>query len=595
MNKNNKMEEKKYRNDKNIILLERKKKMSYKKRLLLGLTFSSAFVLMACGNNESEESGSSNDENVDNITGEELASVEDLGTENMMEDFEAGDTFRAEEPMSLSILYRDHPNYPLDEDWLMLTELEEITNVSFDFNVAPLSDFDDRRSLLISGGEAPEIMTNTQPGDEQVYVGSGTILPVSDYFHLMPHLTEKLEEWDFEEDLNPLRQVDGKIYMLPSIHEEVRHDYTMAARLDVLEEYDLDIPNTWDEFREVLEVLRDETGNVPYYDRWEGGVVLNYAAPSFGTVAGWGFGSGVVFDEDNDEFVYAPLTDEYRELVEYFSGLVEDGLMNPESFTQEDDIPVNNFVQGDSYFISTNSQEIINNRISIEEMHGEDNDFEIRKIMNPEGPAGPIVGGESPVIGGERLMFGRMLRSDLVERDDFVAVMQFIDWLHYSYEGQLFARWGIEGETYERTDELAGGFRPIGNIDFLGMNPEGTEDIRVDYGFHNGMFAFGGEKEIYMSIMDDEEIEFQEEMNANREVREAVPPHPVAEEQQEQLTMLRATLNDTTDTYTLRYITGQSDVDQYDEFVTALQSQGVDQYMQIINDAYNDYRDEFGE
>ena len=42
------------------------------------------------------------------------------------------------------MLYRDHPNYPLNEDWLFFSDLEENNNVSFDLASAPLSDWDAR-------------------------------------------------------------------------------------------------------------------------------------------------------------------------------------------------------------------------------------------------------------------------------------------------------------------------------------------------------------------------------------------------------------------------------------------------------------------
>ena len=34
-----------------------------------------------------------------------------------MEDFEVGTTFKATEPVDFSLMYRDHPNYPVKEDW----------------------------------------------------------------------------------------------------------------------------------------------------------------------------------------------------------------------------------------------------------------------------------------------------------------------------------------------------------------------------------------------------------------------------------------------------------------------------------------------
>lgn len=558
---------------------------SLKKKLLAGLTLTTATLLIACGGDNGADNGTDNggDANGTSEEGESDITEDDIGTEHAMENFSAGDTFYSEEPISFSFLYRDHPNYPLDEDWTFYQMLEERTNVTFDNVNAPLSDFPERRSVLIAAGDAPDIISNSYPGDESQFVGSGALLPLSDYVHLMPHLSQRIEEWDLAEELDQNRQADGKYYILPGIEENVRHDYTLMINRTVFDEYGIEDPNSWDELRDALEILRDETGNVPFNDQWEGNALINYAAPSFDTVAGWGFGGGVVFDEDADEFRYAPMEDGYRNMVEYFAGLVEDGLMDPESFTQEDETAQNSFNNLNSYVISANSQTVIGQRESMTEIHGE-GEYEIGKIVSPEGPAGPYVG-------GSRFIAGFMLSSQVAERDDFLALLQFVDWLYYSEEGNELAWWGEEGETFERTDEVAGGYRPLDPIDYLGLNPGGTEHLQEDHGLRNGIIASGGTNELLQSVMDEEEIEFQDATNASREVVDPAPPYPLSQADQEQLSLIGTPLQDTTETFTLRFITGQYDLDRWDEFMATLENQNVDQYLDIVNSAYQEFQE----
>ena len=56
-----------------------------------------------------------------------------------MDDFAVGTEFVATEPIEFGVLYRDHPNYPLNEDWLFFSQLAENNKVSFDLTSAPLS------------------------------------------------------------------------------------------------------------------------------------------------------------------------------------------------------------------------------------------------------------------------------------------------------------------------------------------------------------------------------------------------------------------------------------------------------------------------
>ena len=57
-----------------------------------------------------------------------------------MADYKAGDQFKATEALDFSILFSDHPNYPLKEDWLFWEELTERTNVTLEPTVVPMSD-----------------------------------------------------------------------------------------------------------------------------------------------------------------------------------------------------------------------------------------------------------------------------------------------------------------------------------------------------------------------------------------------------------------------------------------------------------------------
>ena len=559
---------------------------SLKKKLLAGLTLATATLLIACGGDTeggSTDDGGSTDAGGE-TNGEESAEItaDDIGNVNAMEDFSVGDTFYSEEPLEFSFLYRDHPNYPLDEEWTFYQMLEEKTNVTFNNVVAPLSDFAERRSVLIAAGDAPDIIANAYPGEEAQFVGSGALLPISDYVHLMPHLSQRIEEWDVQDELDQNRQADGKYYILPGIEESVRHDYTLMINRTVFDEYGIEDPTTWDELRDALVILRDETGNVPFNDQWTGQALLNYASHSFGTVAGWGFGGGVIFDEEAEEFKYAPMEQGYRDMVEYFAGLVDEGLMDPESFTQEDETAQNSFNNLESYVISANSQTVIGQRESMAEIHGE-GEYEIGKIVSPEGPAGPIVG-------GSRFVAGFMLSSEVAERDDFLALLQFLDWLYYSDEGNHLAWWGEEGVTYELTDEAPGGYMPLDPITYLGLNPDGTEHLQEDHGFRNGIIASGGPTALLQSVMDAEEIEFQNMTNETREVATPNPAYPLAQADQEQLALIGTPLGDTTETYTLRFITGQLELDRWDEFMADLENQNVDQYLDIINNAYQEFQ-----
>ncbi|ROR73068.1 extracellular solute-binding protein [Bogoriella caseilytica] len=523
-----------------------------------------ALVLAACGG------GGSDDVDTDE--------VEETQNTHAMEDFEVGTTFVAtgDEPLNISVLYRDHPNYPLDEDWLFFTYLEEHHNVTFTNQIVPLSDWDEGRSLAIAGGNIPDIVPTSQPGDEGQFVGSGVLLPISQYLDFMPHLQEKIEAWDLQEELDQQLQLDGNFYMLPGLYEVPNPEYTVAIRADLFEESGFtEDPETWDEFADMMEtVMNDHDLDYAWSDRWSGGgpmeASMSMMSAGFGTAAGWNYGDGLHYDHDAGEYVYAGAMDEYRDLVGYLHDLVERGILDPESVTQDDDTAIGKFTNGQSAVIGTNTQEILTYRDSF------DGDEDVQLIRVPAGPAGDV-------SSETRTFFGAMFSADLADSDQLVATLQFWDWLYYSDEGMEFAKWGVEGETYTRE----GDERVLADhIDINNLNPGADSVLNTDYGFHNGVWmpTHGASAELLTSMFRDEVTEFVEAMG-EKEIIEPGPPYPYDEAEQETQSLTANTLNDHVQQNTTRFILGQRSLDEWDQYVTELEGYGMENYVNTANEA----------
>ena len=505
-----------------------------------------------------------------------------------MEDYGVGTTFQATEPVEFGLFYRDHPNYPLQDDWLILDEFAENQNVTFDIVAAPLSEWDQRKSLVIGAGDAPDIISVTYPGQEVSFVAGGAVLAASDFVQYMPNFQEKVEEWGLEEDLDQLRQEDGKYYLFPGFREEPRAEYSYAVRSDIWEELGLSLePATFDELREQLRTVKEAYPDVyPMTDRWsangpiEG--TLGFAAPNFGTAAGWNYGQGLTWT--GDEFVYTGATDEYGELVEFYASLVEEGLLDPEALTQDDDQAKQKFGSGQAMSMGTNDQGITEYRTTIAELG---TDAEIAQIRVPAGPGG------DNFQAGQRLISGFMLSSQAAESENFLAMLQFLDWLYYSDEGLEFSKWGVEGVTY---DKEADGTRVLKeNITAMGINSGAPENLQVDYGFSNGVFMLvhGSSVELDRSMLRPEVIEFVEAMST-KEILELPPPAPLSEVEREQVSLYQSSLKDHVWQNTAAFILGQRPMDEWDDYVAELEGMNMGQYIEIVNGAQQRYADANG-
>lgn len=501
-----------------------------------------------------------------------------------MDNYGAGTAFKATEPITLPILFSDHPNYPYKQDWLFNTELAKMSNVTLAVTTVPMSDYNQKRSLLVSAGDAPFIIPKTYPGQEQSFVASGAILPVSDYTEQMPNFTKFVKDFKLEPELETLRQSDGKFYVLPGMHEKLWPDYTLIFRTDLLEKNGIAEPQTWEEVYEALKKIKASgalPGEYVMSDRYKGQCLLNLIANSYGTVSGstWGVADYVQFDEATDKFVVAATSPQFKSMLEFVRKLVAEKLLDPQSFTQLDDPAVAAFTTGKTAAICGNSQDPSAHRALMDKALGKGT-YTIAKIIQPAGPAGKVVG-------GTRLENGLMITSKAKDSEHFAALLQFVDWLFYDNKAKEFTKWGVEGTTFKREGDKR---VLMPEVTYQWMNPGAPKKLNADYGFSGGNYSYGGTTELVHSMFAPEEQEWQKRMAAERTQIPLPPAHPLTDVQREQATLLLTPLKDFIDTNTLKFVTGQRPLSEFDAFQAELKGKGLDQYTEIVNKAYTDYK-----
>ena len=546
----------------------------------IGVLALSAAFLAGCGNGNNVTDSGNNGDTTNNAT------EENLSNSVAMENFRVGDTFRANEPIDVSMIFRQLPTSPFNDEWMMVQRLREITNVYLDVTAVMHEDFETQRNLLIGAGDAPEIMPFAWAGHETQFIAGGTLLPISDYFEHMPHFMHFVEEWGLEEPIENLRQADGNIYLLPGLQQDPRVRFSVAMRQDILDELGLDAPDSWEEIRDVLRVVAEERPDItPYNDRWNLDATLNIAASTWGIGAGWGFGSGLHLNHNTNEFEYVAQMDELKDFVMFWNSLIEEGLLHPESLTQGCGPAWEAFVNGESFMIAAGNtlEEYIRDfdaNIEAGATHLEG--YELVQLPVPNGPTGKI---------GEQLIDnGMMLNASLRDREDFVAILQFIDWLWYSEEGREFAMWGIEGETFQWNEEgyreLLSGFQHRGHG--LNINPD-YDDIQVDHGFMENVWALAGgsSRDLMTSVMTEEARALHIYNADTRVLRPITPRIPWTDLELEQISIIQSALADHTRSNMSLFILGQRSMDDWDTFVQEIESMGSQRFVDMANEAWS--------
>jgi putative aldouronate transport system substrate-binding protein len=511
-----------------------------------------------------------------------------------MKKYGVGTQFKATEPLTFSIAMLSNPAYAYNANWPFFKYLKQMTNVSFNPTVIPYADYNTKTATLINAGQAPDLIPKIYPGGEDEFVAGGAILPVSDYTYLMPNFTQKVAEWNLQGNLDTLRQADGKFYILPSLMQNVWQDYTLGARTDILDKLGIPTPGTWTGVQSMMLKMKDAyPGHYPLSDRWNqptpGGNFLNILSTAYGTAAGWGYqdpGSGVYWDASSSSYVSTGQMPQYKAMVTFANEMYNQGLIDPESFTQADTLALQKLVSGKSFVISENAQYVVTDQAALP------SGWTIAKLPFPAGPLGKTL----PYTDSERITAGSgcLVATKALSQPYFTAMMQFLDWLYYSDAGQLFAKWGVQGVTY--TGSVTDGtFKLEPDVDWGGLNgPQaGKKALNVDYGFFNGVFTtYTGSTQLLDTQFPPAELAFQKTM-ASWTTSPLPPPAPLTTQQQQQVTLTGTTLMDTVQSQTLEFITGKRPMSQWDSYASSLNSQGANTLVSAYNNAYQSYKKKF--
>jgi len=490
-------------------------------------------------------------------------------------------TFRSNEPVTYSMMYSDHENYPYQENWRLWSAIKEKTNVNFDLSITARTEYENQKSLLVNSGDAPYIIPKTY--DESGFIAGGQIVAISDWVQYMPNYMKAVKDWGMEKDLKAKMQADGKYYVLPGLWEVAGGGYSYIIRKDIFEAAGVDVEAeegkwTYEDFYEAMKKVKEHTGKSNIFsDQFQGNSTLNIAAVAYGVTGGWGLANGLKFDEEKKQFYFANTTEDFKAYVAYFNKLIKEGILDPESFTQEDDTARSKFFKGDSYVINGNYQLLADYKTKMQ-----DPNAELYMIVQPGGPKGLLQ------IENSRLENGIMVSQNALKElgeEKFVKMLRFIDWLWYSDEGQTLSLWGVEGETY--TKDAEGNIVLNKDISFNGMNDDtATKKLNVDFGFGGGVFAYGGSSKLKFSKMTEGEKDYNDRILKYREVRPIQPPIMGTPDQSEEMNLISTPLMDYVNTMTLKFITGQEPLSNWDTYTATAEANGSTRYTQMANEIF---------
>lgn len=232
------------------------------------------------------------------------------------------------------------------EQYYFTAYMDYLTGLNIEWTCIDSSARGERLPLMLSTGDLPDAMIASGLSNEQLmrYGMTEEILrPVNDLLQYMPNFNVILDA--HPEIIADITCLDGNIYTIPALNG---NDNTLGIRFFYnqywLDNLGLPVPTTLDEFYTTLVAFKeqdadgngDATNEIPFSGSWDEGYAER--AP---IMTAMGFNSngdfmGLNFLTDHPTAAFFPYTEQFRDYIEFMKKLFDEGLMDPDTFTQSE-------------------------------------------------------------------------------------------------------------------------------------------------------------------------------------------------------------------------------------------------------------------
>ncbi|MFS0611998.1 extracellular solute-binding protein [Lederbergia ruris] len=449
----------------------------------------------------------------------------------------------------------EHPSWPTNKDWLIWDLMEDGGNMNMDITIAA-EPYNESLNLVIASGDLPDLIGMPDYATGNKYGSQGALVNLLDHIKDMPNLQAWMDQ--FPDAARAALSHDGKMYVSPNIGIGETNRMIWLYRKDIFEEHDLEIPNNWDELHTVLQELKKiYPESYPLGFRNGTDKIRNFAT-NFET--DWNY----YYDNKKDEWSYGPVEDNYLVMIEYLNKFYKEGLIPPDFLSLD--------VAGWQELMSTNTSFITQDYISRIDMFNVENrkENEDYTLINMPPPAG--------FSGGPQLDYSAHTQqrgySIAVNSDHIDTVIQFIDWT-FSEEGRDTLSWGIKEETYVEED---GEKRWIEDY-------SSPSELRTETGISLYSTYSWFDYDSHMLLFSDEVKQAYKE---NPQYDAPIVPVPAfSEEEQKVIAIQGEAITKHRDEEIAKFIIGKRDLSEWDAYVQEIKKLGVQELIDIYEEAYN--------
>jgi putative aldouronate transport system substrate-binding protein len=221
-----------------------------------------------------------------------------------------------------------------------ILNMQNKTGITVVWDEIPQANFNERKNLILASNDLPDVfMSNFNDSDILRYGQAGTLIPMENLINqYAPNIKDLFEK---RPDVRRLvTSPSGHINILPRIQElahRVNPD-NMFINKTWLDKLGLQVPNTTEEFANVLRAFRDRD---PNGNGRRDEIPLSFVGNNLGSqfdiaslFAGFGmYDNNLHLMVRNGRVYFTANTPEFRNALVYFNQLYSEGLIDPEAFT----------------------------------------------------------------------------------------------------------------------------------------------------------------------------------------------------------------------------------------------------------------------
>lgn len=577
-----------------------------KKKKMLALLMScimTAGVLGGCGADNAKEGSSSAAASATTAT-IEGSSAE--GTENSMFN-EPGMLPIVKKPITLTVFAPANTEGSW-EDNAQVKELEEATGIHLEWQTCASSDnVQEKLSTMFASGEMPDIiLTGVGSGNrydkatEQALGEQGLVLPLNDYLDTVSvGYKQAFEEIDGLKEY--ITTPDGNIYSLPNIDGSLHVQYNMKLWINTqwLDNLGLDMPTTTEEFYEVMKAFKekDANGNGDPNDE----IPLSTVTSGAGTqLDGFLMNPFQLTSEtnklyvDNGKVTFAPAQEGYKEGLKYLNQLYAEGLLNPESFTQDKNNQVNVNEAGDECVIGAFLAQRPGYACDLSTEPYSKKWEQYQSLAPLAGPDGQCVASWNPYVmfqSGMTFISSSCTNPEAAFRLlDYISTQTYrsslgIEGVHYELLDAGTTELGLDGETkalYKRTNADTTN-QSLGQLVALVRTPEflAAEATNPNPYAEDVKPLNGRQVVMYKASLEHQKVQ--------QSLDSVMPDLYMSQADSSEMSLIKTNVMDTQKEYMVQFITGAKNIDsEWDSYLKALDNVGLARYLELLQKAYDE-------